>query len=231
MAIKQTLTSLLRELQSLAHIPQTVDEDIDWLVDTDSLEDDDIDELQRLGARRVFEDKSALDVGVKENVRGTLETLKERMEGLLDLVDLGKLGPLATGIDKLVKDFESLRDSISSGDKKKKAIDKKKEKESSGQEQDDGQKSSEGAKQKPTAKERAQAQQGPSDGPNQGGGQGGAPQSAGASQGAQGKSEGVTIVGNDVITEASIKDVFGMGDEFKREIARIASGKKVSDVK
>jgi len=227
---KITVESLVEDLRSLAGISSTVssmvDEEVDWLIPTENMDDNAHALLLRMGGRSqgVTEEKK-IDASVRETVKGALEILAKRMEGIGDLVDMGKLSSVQTALGKVIKDAQTLFDSVTTGDKKAKELAKKDGQKAQDPQEPKSQEEKGDKGGKPTAKERAQA-------PAQGGASRGAAQQAAAPKGGAGEQavqrtqESVIIVGAEAITESQMRDPFGLGDAFKQEIVRMATAKK-----
>ena len=235
MTEKMTVESLVEELRSLAGVSSSVeslmDEEVDWIIPADDMDDDARALLMRLGGRsQQMSEEENIDARIKETLKGSLETLAKRIEGITDLVDLGKLGSVQVALEKVLKDGADLFDSISTGKKKEQAADKKdKQKAQDPQEpkSQEDQKGDKGKGGKPSGGQPALKPQ------KQGGGtfSRGAPQ-APLQQGGGGEKavtrtqESVVIVGSEVITEAQMRDPFGMGESFKADIVRMSTAKK-----
>jgi hypothetical protein len=224
-----TVETLVEELRSLAGVTSSVkhmiDDDVDWLIPTDSMDNDAQSVLMQMGGRRNVSEAATVDAASRETVKGSLETLAKRMEGIIDMVDIGKQSSVFTALEKVIKDSQTLLDTLESGQKKAETQEKKEK----SQKQDPQEPKSQ-EDQKADAKD-TKGSQGQS--PKQGEGtySRGAPQ-APLQQGGEAKtpaSEGLIIVGSDVISESSLTDPFGMGAEFKADIMKMSiPGKKVN---
>jgi hypothetical protein len=230
-----TVESLVEELRSLAgvssSIENVVDEEVDWIIPADDMDDDARALLMRLGGRsQQMAEEENIDARIKETLKGSLETLAKRIEGITDLVDLGKLGSVQVALEKVLKDGATLFDSISTGKKKEQAQskkDKQKSQDPPEPKSQEDQKADKGDKSggKPGGKPALKAQQ-------QGGGtfSRGAPQAplqgGGGEKAVTRTQESVVIIGSEVITEAQMADPFGMGESFKADIVRMATAKK-----
>lgn len=215
-----TVQNLLNELRALSGIAEMEEGGVDWMVPTDAMDSEDIEILEAMGMRRLQEQSSAkIDASIRESLKGTIETLAKRMEGVIDLVDLGKLPSVQTALAKIMKDTQALFDSLDTSNKKAAEGDKKaKQKQDQDAQQD----------QQADASDKGQKQQGggqttskgANQAPAQQGGGGAAPeqQAQPAQPGAQ---EGYVLIGSELIMESSMKDPFGLGEGFKKSIAKM----------
>lgn len=226
MSHKITVESLVEELRSLACIASSVesvvDEEVDWFIPADSMDKDAHALLLRLGGRETnMAEGTKLDPNIRETVKGALGVLAKRIEGITDLVDMDKVGSVQTALEKVLKDGQVLLDTISTGDKKTKEMGKKDKQKSQDPPEPKSQED-----QKADKNDKGQGKSSSPAAPARGGAQ--APRQAGSAGEApvQRTQESVVIVGSDVITEAQMRDPFGMGESFKRDIVRMSTAKK-----
>lgn len=123
-----TVQGLLLELRALSGIAEREEGGMDWFVPTDGMDDDGANILEAMGMRRLQEQGAKLDVSLRESLKGALDTLAKRIEGIGDLVDMGKQLSVETALEKVVKDAEELLASIATGEKKRTVEKKRQEK-------------------------------------------------------------------------------------------------------
>lgn len=224
-----TVKSLLTELRALSGIAEAQEDGgVDWFIPSSDVDQETQQILSIMGMKRVSgqetesleEQASKLDASIKETVKGALVTLAKRIEGVADLVDMGKIGSVQVALEKIMEDIQTLVDSVSTGDKKRQAHEKQeKDKAKQGQEQQaqQDQQADKGDKQASAPKGGA-ASRGAGNALSPGGG---GPTPEQKVQVSHGANEQYFVVGSELITESSMKDPFGLGDAFKSSIAKM----------
>jgi hypothetical protein len=201
-----SLESLLEEIATLSGIGRQYGEDeVDFYVQESSLSPEGTRALESAGARRLSDVEEAEDAGgSKEAIRGTVDSICERMKGLHDFVDEGKFDVVRGLLGKIIKDMETLLEGVPGKPEKKEkpAAPPPKKKEG------------EGAEQAPPKKPKAQAQQQAA--PAQ-------PQQQAAKQESQDFDDCFVIPS---VPKPNPSDPFGMGDGLLEDVMRRSFGRK-----
>ena len=136
---QNSLESLMEEIATLAGIGRQHGEDkVDFYVQESAISPEQAQELDDLGTRRLSDVHEAQDAGAsKEAIKGTVDSIGERMKGLHDFVDEGKFDVVRGLLGKIIKDMETLLDGVPGKPEKKdkQAAPPPKKKDSEGEEQ------------------------------------------------------------------------------------------------
>lgn len=116
-----SIDSLMEELAALAGIGRQHGEDeVDFYVQESALSHEETQVLDGLGARRLSDVHEAQDAGAsKEAIKGTVDSIGERMKGLHDFIDEGKFDVVRGLLGKIIKDMETLLEGVPGKPEKK----------------------------------------------------------------------------------------------------------------
>ena len=125
---RKSLKQIMAELQSLSGMANTVEEGgIDWIVPRSDLSDEDDQILRRLG--QMWEEDEAEKAAAKHTVKGKIESLAERLEGIVDFIDKEDYKAATLAMNKIYEDLGALLKEMKKRTADKAESDKEKEKE------------------------------------------------------------------------------------------------------